>query len=159
MRVGCRVANDELVLGRAARVLAGLGGQRAMGGQPGFAAPDGLFVELGLGEIVVDLSGGGQSGRVNSAGRIAFADLVHSCSPCATNLSLRSAAETARPQRHFIEAETEKPSDFKSLIDLKILKSFKSFNVGRITAWRTTGGGRVAQTQYVARFAQLRGGD
>ena len=54
MRLGVLVADDELVLGRAAGVLAGLGDQRAMGGQPGFAAADRLFAERCRTEIIAD---------------------------------------------------------------------------------------------------------
>jgi hypothetical protein len=43
---------------------------------------------------------------------------------------LVAAAVTTAHRADYLEAETEKPSNFKSLIDLKILKSFKSFNCG-----------------------------
>ena len=39
------VAHDELVLGRAAGVLARIGHKRPVGRQPSLAAPDGLFIE------------------------------------------------------------------------------------------------------------------
>jgi hypothetical protein len=47
--VALGVADDELVLGGAARVLAGFGDQGAVGGQPRLAARDRFLVELGLG--------------------------------------------------------------------------------------------------------------
>ena len=52
--VGVAVADDELVLGRAAGVLAGLGDKRAMRGEPGLAAADRLLVKRGRAKIVVD---------------------------------------------------------------------------------------------------------
>ncbi len=43
--LAARFADGELVVGGAAGVLAGVGEQRAAGGDFGFAAPDGLFVQ------------------------------------------------------------------------------------------------------------------
>ena len=48
------IPDRELVVGRAAGVLAGGGDQGALAGDPGLAAPDRLLVELGGREIPVD---------------------------------------------------------------------------------------------------------
>src|SRR5262245_62089383 len=48
MRFGGGVAHDELVLGRAASVLARFGGKCTVSRQSRFAATDGLFAEISL---------------------------------------------------------------------------------------------------------------
>ena len=79
MRLGGGVADDELVLGRTARVLAGLGDQRAMRGQPGLAAPDRLLIKGGRAKIIAHHTGGFQADTIDRASRIAFADFRHWC--------------------------------------------------------------------------------
>src|SRR5690606_30298170 len=80
MRFGTRVANDELVLGRAARMLSGFGDQGAMGGQPRLTAADGLFIEFGLAQIVLDKARRLQSRLLDSEGGITFSGFRHAAS-------------------------------------------------------------------------------
>ena len=64
--VGRRVADDELVLRRAAGVLAGLDGQGAAGGNAAFAAANGVLVKRMRAEVPVH--GGGLQPDPGQAG-------------------------------------------------------------------------------------------
>ena len=75
--LGGAVAHDELVLRRAAGVLAGFGDQRALGGQPGLVAPDRFLVKRGRAEIVAHDARGLQADLVDPTGGIAFAGFRH----------------------------------------------------------------------------------
>ena len=77
MRRGCLVADDELVLGRAAGVLAGLGDQRAMRRQPGLATADRFLVKRGSTKIIAHHAGGL---KIDRACGIAFAGFRHQVS-------------------------------------------------------------------------------
>jgi len=74
--LGLGVADDELVLGRAAGVLAGGNDQRAIGGQATLAVADGVFDQRGSAEI-------GEHGRLG-----------------VDALTIKSVAKRRRGQRH-----------------------------------------------------------
>src|SRR5690606_10428679 len=77
--LGVRVTDDELVLGRTPRMLAGHGTQGAIGGQIGFTATDRLFVQLGFGEVVIDPRHVAEADGCYPIGRIIKPELLHTC--------------------------------------------------------------------------------
>jgi hypothetical protein len=64
---GIGVAHDELVLGRTAGVLAGIGDECAIGCQLGFAGAKRQFVKIGSFEIVANRAQTGEAAGVDSA--------------------------------------------------------------------------------------------
>ena len=64
------LADDELVLGRAARVLAGPDDERALGGDGALAGADRALVQLGDGEVGQDAAADAWAlGRASSSSR------------------------------------------------------------------------------------------
>ena len=76
-RRGPVVADDELVLGRAPGVLAGIGDERAVCSEPRFAAADRFLVEVGGGQIIMDSGGRLQPEPVDPERGIADSGFTH----------------------------------------------------------------------------------
>jgi hypothetical protein len=71
------VADDELVLWRAARVLAGIGDKRAVAAELGLAAQDGFAIEIRSLEIVMNAAAGFQAGLAYPAGAVSQSPFLH----------------------------------------------------------------------------------
>ncbi len=117
------VADDELVLRRAAGVLAGVGDERAAGAQSSLAAQNRFAIKLGS---PGDYSRPSRrwSGRSGRSRRHDFA-LSDSCigGPLVVIDGCCPASRPGRRSRESPNAsKPEKSNDIKSLIDLKILK-------------------------------------
>ncbi|MNL26811.1 hypothetical protein D3C87_1483640 [compost metagenome] len=81
---GHGIAHDELVLRRAAGVLASDSAQRAIGGQIGLAAANGFFVKLDLRQVVVDARNLIEADRCYAICRVIKSKLLHTRSPQVT---------------------------------------------------------------------------
>ena len=75
------VADDELVLGAAAGVDAGLGAQRAPLHDVAFMIGERMLVKRGLGQVPVDRGKAGKSKFVGAMGAVAQPCLLHGTPP------------------------------------------------------------------------------
>ncbi len=90
--LGVGVADDELVLGRAAGMDAGLSDQGAAGGELGLAALQRVLVEARRLQVPVDALEVAQADLVGAERLVEYADVVHACSSWRRPLGPRPAA-------------------------------------------------------------------
>ena len=74
---GRRIENDELVLGRAAGVGAGVGRKRAARRQHRLAAADRVLIERGLGQVPMNGSQALEAGLVGANGAVPHTRFLH----------------------------------------------------------------------------------